>query len=162
MAAMPASAKRRWFQFRPRTLLIGVALAGCGLGWLGVKLRAARRQAADVAAILKLGGSVEYDYDNDAQGNRVPNPLPPGPAWLRSVLGDDFFRDVTGIELVDTLAADADLQHVRKLAKLKWLSLDGTPITNAGLECLSGLTRLEQLSLVRTRITAPAWSTCSD
>ena len=149
----PAKPQRRWFQFRMRTLLVGMAVAGCGLGWLGVKVRDARRQQADVAAILKLGGSAEYDYDNDAEGNRVPNAMPPGPAWLRAVLGDDFFRDVTGVELADTPATDADLEHVRKLAKLKWLSLDGTQMTDAGLECLAGLTRLEQLSLVRTRIT---------
>jgi hypothetical protein len=151
--AVPAKPRRRRFRFGLRTLLIFVALAGCALGWLGVKVREARRQEADVAAILKLGGSVEYDCDEDGQGNRVQNPVPPGPAWLQAVLGDDFFRDIIGTELTDTPATDADLEHVRGFARIKWLHLDGTRITDAGLDCVSGLTQLEILSLVRTQIT---------
>ena len=151
--AAPAKPRRRWLRFGLRTLLIFITVAGCALGWLGVKVREARRQQADVAAILKLGGRVEYDYDEDGQGNRVQNPVPPGPPWLRAVLGDDFFRDITGTELTDTPATDADLEHVRGFAKIKWLHLDGTRITNAGLDCVSGLTRLETLTLVRTQIT---------
>src|SRR5579863_4668922 len=58
-------ARRRWFQFSLRTLLIGVTLAGCGFGWLGVKVREARRQAAIVASITKRGAAVLYDYDFD-------------------------------------------------------------------------------------------------
>ncbi len=145
--------KRRWFQFSLRSLLIFVTLVGCGLGWLGFKVRAASRQQANVAAIVKLGGSVEYDYDNDAQGNRVPNPTPPGPKWLRGLLGDDFFRDVTGCDLTDKPVTDAELKHVANFAKLKWLFLDGTQVTDAGLEQLEGLTELTELSLVRTQIT---------
>ena len=120
------------------------------LGWLGVKVREARRQEADVAALLKLGGSAENDYDEDGQGNRVQKP---GPPWLRAVLGDDFFRDIIGTELNETPATDADLEHLRGFAKIKWLHLDGTRITDAGLDCVSGLTQLEILSLVRTQIT---------
>ena len=145
--------KRRWFQFTLRSLLIFVTLVGCGLGWLGFKVRVAHRQQANVAAIVKLGGNVEYDYDNDAQGNRVPNPTPPGPKWLRGLLGDDFFRDVTGCDLTDKPVTDAELKHVANFAKLKWLFLDGTQVTDAGLEQLEELTELTELSLVRTQIT---------
>ena len=44
--ADPPNRKRRWYQFSVRTLMIFVTLVGCGLGWLGFKGRAARRQQA--------------------------------------------------------------------------------------------------------------------
>ena len=110
-----ATPHRRRLRFGLRTLLIFVAIAGCALGWLGVKVREARRQEADVAARLKLGGSAENDYDEDGQGNRVQKPGPP--PWLRAVLGDDFFRDIIGTELNETPATDADLEHLRRVCE---------------------------------------------
>jgi hypothetical protein len=49
-AAKP-NAKRRWFQFGLRTLLILVTLACCGLGWFGTKIHKARRQQAATMVI---------------------------------------------------------------------------------------------------------------
>lgn len=145
--------RRRWYQYRLRTLLVAVTLVGCGMGWLGFKIRIAARQEADVAALVKLGGSVEYDYDTDGHGNRVYNAVPPGPKWLRALLGDDLFRNVTGFDLTDTPATDIELKHLRHLTALEWLHLDGTQITDAGLEQLEELTKLKELTLVRTQVT---------
>ncbi len=86
--------RRRWHQFTLRTLLIVVTLAGCGLGWLGVKVREARVQAAAVAAILKQGGFVFYDYQFDAHDVSIEDAAPPVPNWLRSAMGGDFFCSV--------------------------------------------------------------------
>jgi hypothetical protein len=162
-AAQPRT-RRRWYQFRLRTLLIGVTVAGCGFGWLGLKVREARRQQAAVATIEKMGGGIGYDYEYDAQGNyvpdhvpdHVPNPTPPGPAWLRALLGDDFFRSVYKVYLPawrERHITDADLEQLVGFTKLAMAELDGTQVTDAGLEHLSGLTRLEWLSLDETQVT---------
>ena len=97
-AAQP-KARRRWYQYRLRTLLIGVTLAGCVFGWLGIRAREVRQQKAAVEAIQKLGGAVRYDYEIDRDELPVANPTPNGPAWLRSLLGDDFFRSVYAVSL---------------------------------------------------------------
>ena len=68
------------FQFRHRTLdslrvTIAVAVAG---GRLRTKLEQKRQQREAVEAIVKLGGSVTYDYERaDAS--------PTGPDWLRKL-----------------------------------------------------------------------------
>jgi len=150
-AAQPKS-RRRWYQYSLRTLLIVVTLAGCGFGWLGVKMREAREQRAAVDAIKKLGGYVVYDYESDSRGVRVPNATPPGPAWLRSILGDDCFRTVTEVNL-NTDPADADLECLRGFTSRVALGLGGERVTDAALEHLKGMTRLEMLELDSTLVT---------
>jgi hypothetical protein len=159
-AAEPKSC-RRWFSFSLRTLLIFVTLAGCGLGWLGFKIQEGRRQQAAVEAIEKLGCDVGYDYQFDSQGGSVFNPTLPGPAWLHSLLGDDFFRNVdsvckwgySSLGRQDSPFRDADLEFVKGLKTLKVLVLLGTQVTDAGLANLNGLTRLEELDLSDTQVT---------
>jgi len=158
--------RRRWYQYSLRTLLIFVTLAGCGFGWLGIKVREARQQQADVAAIAKVG-YVQYDYQFDSQGNEMPDAKPPGPAWLHELLGDDFFCRVYRVVInlpyasdadrdhVDglTMLTDADLEHLAGFTRLKQLFLDGTHVTDAELNHLEGLTQLEVLRLSDTQVT---------
>jgi hypothetical protein len=158
-AAKP-KARRRWLSFSLRTLLIFVTLAGCGFGWLGLKFQEARRQQAIVAAIEKLDGWVQYDYQLDSQGDYKPNATPPGPAWLHSLLGDDFFRTVYSVGAWGFLVSgrqdrpfrDTDLEFVEGLTTLKVLVLFGTQVSDAGLANLKGLTRLEELYLDYTHV----------
>src|SRR5437762_7027635 len=98
MTATPKP-RRPWFQFGLRTLLLMVTIASAGFGWLGVKVRQVHRQRAAVEAIRKLGGEVLYDYEVDSKGHRVQSPIPPGPACLRELAGDDFFANVVYVSL---------------------------------------------------------------
>jgi hypothetical protein len=145
--------RRRWFSFSLRTLLVFVTLAGCGFGWFGLKVQEARRQQAAVAATERLGCDVGYDYQFDSQGDFVPNQTLPGPVWLHSLLGDDFFRKVYSVRgfyffrRKDRPFIDADLELVKELTTLKVLYLWGTKVSDAGLANLQGLTRLEELDL---------------
>ena len=123
----------RWYQYTLRTLLIVVTLAGCGFGWLGLKVREARQQQADIAAIEELGGRVAFDDEVDSQGNSVPNAKPPGPVWLRAVLGDNFLRSVYSVDIEGQSLSDADLEHIRGLTTLKRLDVAGLRLTNAAL-----------------------------
>jgi hypothetical protein len=88
---MDSTPRRRWFRYSLRTLLVFVTVACAGFGWLGLKMRQAQRQEELAKAIDELGGGVVYDYEIDSNGDWVKSPTPPGPVWLRNMLGDKFF-----------------------------------------------------------------------
>jgi hypothetical protein len=71
--------------------------------------------------------------------------LPPGPAWLRPLLGDDYFQTVYSINVQS--CSDDDLAKVAALGSVKDLRLGGVEITNQGLAHLAKMTSLESLSL---------------
>ena len=112
----PRQASAAAFRFGLRTLLIVVTVAGSAFGWLGVKLREARRQHDVAATIVNLGGDVQYDYEFDSLGNYIPNAMPPGPKWLHSLLGDDFFRSV---QKVSVHVRIGKFRHRRRVAAIK-------------------------------------------
>jgi hypothetical protein len=80
------------------------------------------------------------------------NNTPRGPGWLRGLLGDDLFNDVTRVNL-SGMETDDDLIHLRAFPRLRHLLLDGTQVTDDGLKHLESLTCLEFLSLGRLKIT---------
>lgn len=149
--------KRRWFRFSLRTLLVVVLLLSLPLGWFAVKLRQAEKQRKAVEAIREARGRVVYDYELKDDEFYV-RPEPPGPAWLRRLVGDDFFADVVHILTTDwpdppRQSGDVFLGHVNGLRHLESLNLFVTPVTDAGMENLEGLTTLETLTLYGTQIT---------
>ena len=89
--------KLRWYQFSLRSLLLLFLFCTIPFGWLGVKMQRAREQKQAVEAIKKLGGRVQYDYQRDASGAPIKGAKPPGPAWLRQLLGDDCFTNVVAL-----------------------------------------------------------------
>ena len=64
------------------------------MSWFAVRMKRARQQEEAVEEIKKLGGQVQYDYEVQKSGNRLPGGGPPGPAWLRNLLGEYFFAAV--------------------------------------------------------------------
>ena len=85
----------------------------------------AHRQKAAVETILSDGGTVHYDYQRVEGGGDDPRREPPGPVWLRKLLGDDF---VTNVNYATAESDDG-------LAQLAGLS---------GLDGVSGPTRRER------------------
>lgn len=151
---MNAQPKRRWGRYSLRTLFILVALASLGFGWLGYKVRQAQRQKEAVEAIEKLGGAVMYDFQFDSNGKFNGKATPPGPAWLRKLLGDHLFVNVVRVELFgNTQVTDGDLVHLQELEKLETLNLSITQVTDAGLVHLEGLNQLRELNLSDTQVT---------
>ena len=61
--------------------------------WLARKIEQKRKERDAVEAIVKLGGSVTYDYE------KVRGAKPPGPDWLRKFLGENFFSEVEGVTI---------------------------------------------------------------
>jgi len=128
-----ALALRRRFQFSIRSLLVLVIVVAVPFSWLAVEMKAAREQKEAVEAIMKVGGAVVYDWKLDAGGFFLPNAQPPVPAWLRKLLGDDFFG------AVDRVAAPLDvtdegLIQVARLTQLRHLDLTKTKVTDAGVK----------------------------
>lgn len=124
-------------------LVVAIAMA---MAW---EANQARVQRASVAAILRAGGSVHYDWG--VQEGFAGN----DPSWLEGLvrtLGVDHFASVTGADLRG--ATDALAPRIGALGRLDQLNLRGSPITDAGLEQLGGLTRLERLDLTHTGVTA--------
>ena len=163
------SPRRRWFQFRLRTLLVLVVVLCLPLSWLAVELQRARRQYLVVQALRSHGATVHYD-------TRVSTR--PRPFSLRRLLGDDFFCHVDCVEfdsesdkrprlellrdlpyvrsvfLTGTPVTDADLKHLQGLKKIEYLVLSDCPrITDAGLEHLALLTSLWAVDVSGTQVT---------
>ena len=144
--------KRRLLQFRLRTLLIAILVLSLPLSWFAVRMERARRQRETVKAIERIGGRVEYDYMVDKNGLHIMNAQPPGPVWLRALLGNDFFSDVVTVNL-SFICSDSDLACCSSPTTFKRLLLVHAPITDAGLERIAEFTSLQGLSLHGTKIT---------
>jgi hypothetical protein len=176
MAGVTNSPKRRWLRFSLRTALV-LTTAICV--WLAREAWLAREQADAIRKLQVTGGHIAFDFQLDDQENWKRDPEPFAPAWLRSAVGEDYFRDVVIVNLDegsdptdDDLAAvrrltslrqltlynrprltDACLQHISGLRDLRWLALNGTQITGTGLRYIKGLNRLEGFSADHAPIT---------
>ena len=80
-------------------------------------------QEAAIAAIRRLGGSIQVDEQ--------------GPT-----------KAVIAVDLEDTDAKDSDIELLKTLSRLRSLNLKRTDVTNAGLEHVKELTGLEILNLI--------------
>ncbi len=157
--------RRRWLQFRVKTLLIAVLVLSLPLSWFGMRMERARKQREAVEAIERKGGSVFYEPVKTSV-----------PQWMRGLFGDFFFEDVVQVcppgdfdddeatylkdladlerlNLYSTQVTDAGLRHFKGLTNLESLSLDDTQVTDAGLEHLKDLANLETLFLYSTQVT---------
>jgi hypothetical protein len=155
----PPPGKRRW-QYSLRALFAMVFVVALLCSWLGVRMQAARRQREALAALADYGTIVKYDYQEQGEDE------PPGPEWLRRLLGEDFFASVRSVEfghpdLIKGLGfsgelpvlRDDTLKNLESLPKLRSLSLSYQPgITDAGLVHLRGLQELEELDLSSTAV----------
>jgi hypothetical protein len=158
--------KSRWFRFSLRTLLLLIT-ALCV--WLGIQINAARRQRDAVAAMIKAGGTVVYDYQvaparntsGFPRGLRMPysidtDKLPPGNSSLRSLFGDDCFRTVIAVIVPEPNPAlqKTTVDQLAELGKLKEFILfsPGADLHDNDLAALAELGQLETLQVMRARI----------
>jgi len=116
--------KRKWYQYSLRSLLIVMVLFCFLFAWIGVKIQEAEKQREVVAWVKENGGKVRYEYERQDEFGKLPPP--PGPDWLRNLIGIHYFSDVI----------EADFQYGRKVKDL-------SP--------LEDLTKLESLSLLNNR-----------
>ena len=139
------------------------------MSWFSSMVRKARRQREAVEAIkdlgLQTGPAFLYNYAVDSSGDLHRDALPPTPAWLRRLFGDDFFATVVYVNLsCDSFPppafSDEWLEHIEALTGVETLMLNqlayvGRPrlVTDAALVHVKGLRRLKRLRLSGTDVT---------
>jgi hypothetical protein len=134
--------RRRKYQFSLRTLFVFTLICAVAASWLGRRIERKRKEQEASNAIVKSGSRVQYD---GVKGE------PTGPEWLRTLLGNNFFSDVVGIEFHDV--TDNQLEYLDALPQVQGVTLTGNDITDAGLRHFRGLTQLRSLFLEKTKIT---------
>jgi len=145
----PTNANQRELRFSIRSLLVVVTLIAICLAWSVYPVLRQRRAASFVE---RLGGYVVYDYQfsNDGRFQRTPNTIVP--AWMRKLLGDDWFSRIR-VVFDDTHATDDDLERIMHLADLRELQLDKTNVTDAGMRHLKDSRQLICVAITNTPVT---------
>lgn len=156
--------RRGWARFSLRTLLVLLTL---GCVWLGVHVERARRQQHTIAWVNSVQGRTFYEYQHGYPDWRsypgVQDDPPPGPAWLRAYLAQDYFSNVVWIDLpsADLILSpkrrlanihDHDLARLASFRQLSNLQISAR-ITDRGLAHLSRLTNLQRVSIAHATIT---------
>jgi hypothetical protein len=142
---------RSWASFSLRTLL--VVVAGCAV-WLGILTNRARNQQRAVSALTELGVQIVYDwqFNEKSPAQSIANATPPEPEWLRNLIGEHYFVRVVTLNFEQTQTHDSDLELVKSLPHVRWLSLYHTPVTDEGMKHVGTLSELETLYFFDTRI----------
>jgi hypothetical protein len=155
--------KHRWYQCRLRTLLIFVTLAALGISWFGMNLHRARRQREAIEAILKMG-NVVLNYECQLELKNVnPKRLLYGPAWLRKLLGDDFFNDVALCIITEKGDIHSALEHCKEFPELEELEIWGRGLTDDDLKNIPKLKNLRNLSIwFGEKITVAGWDSIKE
>lgn len=160
--------KRRLLSFSLRAFLLSVLLFAAAFGWLRLQLEKAGQQRKSVIAVEKLGGRVTYEYQEEDWD------APPGPKWMRNLLGSHFFDKAVRVEFegrgpydpVEDLSCLSGMDHLRLLylqspsvtdispladkKELWFLSIAHTQVED--LSPLATLHTLRILSADRTRV----------
>ena len=144
-------------RLRVRSLMLLVLALGCWLGWY---LQRVRTQQNAVAAVVKAGGTLDYDWN---WGHYNPdivdyNGKARAPRWLAKWVPEDYVANVNYVSLIHRpqlgteKANDETLRRVGRLKHLEFLSLYGTDVTDAGLAHVENLTELRDLDLRKTAV----------
>lgn len=147
--------RRHWFHYSLRTLLVVILLASMGMSWLAVKMQRARKQRETVAAIVRSGGSVLYEYQKvlyEGAVHKSGSPVigePSSPPWLQNLLGQEFFHTVTTV----LVYSDEGVQRLKELPQLQRAYLVGSQISDEGVQNLEACVRLQKLYLDGTQVT---------
>jgi len=145
----------RWrFQFSLRSLLVLTVVVAIPFSWLAVEMKRAREQREAVEWVRKVGGTVQYDYQNKGQPWNCFDyrASPPCPQWLARITGEDCFQSVVFVVLAKTNVTDDDLAIVEHFPNLEGLDLFGTTIGGEGLSHLKGMRNLKGLFLWKTPV----------
>ncbi len=141
--------RRPWWRFAlsVRALMVLVLVIGGLVGW---KVRRVAAQRRAVAAIRRVGGTVEYDWmptwQQQEDGAILPNG-PPAPRWARRWLGNAFFQEVARVTFFnngcEVSGTDAEVAAILREEQRTFAAREADQ-----LACLDGLDRLEELHLI--------------
>jgi len=141
-----AGMKSRWFRFSLRTLLLLVAALCVWLAWKVHDVRKIRRAVAEVK---RLGGDITYQHEL----NMAPPVDAPGPKWFRQIFGDEFFEEVTQIQLYSQEADDQTMELISGLPRIQSVIFISDSVTDKGLAALANANGLGALMPLSSKIT---------
>lgn len=150
MTDSAAKPRRRWPRFSVRSLLLLIVLIAVPLAW---KFNQVRNQRLVVAEITNLNGQIIYHHEMRQVRMARQTAEPPGPKWLRALLGEDFFAALVWMEINDPRVSDETIALVSTLPDLKELHIRSDQLSDRGLGHLAGLKTLKYLNLVGRQIT---------
>jgi hypothetical protein len=106
-------------------------------------------QERAVARILELGGHIEYDYERFDWNSAASNPKPPGPKWIRRLLGPHWNVSVAYVAFPENVdVAVEELQVLKTFRNLRMLSLGyNKSISNDSLVVVGELRELDTVHL---------------
>jgi hypothetical protein len=132
-----------------RALMLLVAVVGIGLGWVANKIC---WQRAAKASIEGIGGRVWYDWSEEEIGRSQP----PGPRWLRRIIGDELFQEISGAWLDEfqpsrSYATSKDVLErvVLGAPRIRRLIIGRDDMSETAYQVIGKLTSLEDLSLTK-------------
>jgi hypothetical protein len=140
-------------------MMVLILISGMAMG-IGMKVKRATDQRRAVAALRARWGVVLYDYQF-SDGAVIPNGKPWAPAWIRRVVGDDFFCSPTYAARIFAPwltwpVDDEELSSLKHFSRLEGLELScSDKVTDDGLKHLEGLTGLRSLALHGEGLTSP-------
>lgn len=134
----PRKPNRRWLSFSLRMFLLILTLVAIALGWY---VNRVSQQRAAVAWVVQKGGTVQYSFEFGPNEQPLKQPVPPGPDWLRNMLGIDYFSTVWRVNFEDI--NEPNLMPLAKLTSLKQLTL--FRCNAADISPLAKLTNLKSL-----------------
>jgi hypothetical protein len=145
-----SEAKTRWSRFGLRTLFVVFTLVSLCLGWFMYRVNQQRRV---VAALQRHRAQIQFSPFSATRpwSDRLPE-------WLRSRLTNALrsspdLQWVTDVTVDDRQFGDNDLDGLRNLPHLRYLSLIGTGVTDAGIERIEDLKALDALEFSGENIT---------
>jgi tetratricopeptide (TPR) repeat protein len=163
-----AETRRRWWQFRLRSLFLMLTLVSILLALLGIPLSEYYREQQIVARIEAAGGRVSRQFV-PRLGSSVLSAVVGSRPYMRVTEieyaalgpGEDFrqlyrLRYLRSLSLSGVPIAQDMLLDIRKIEKLQTLNLAGTGITDPGLSALRGHPNLVRLNVARTPVTDAA------
>jgi hypothetical protein len=136
------------FQFSVRSLLALMVAVAIPSSWFAVEMRNAKEQKEAVERLETEGAWIDY------QGGDSPSASKPSePAWLRKLLGREFFDSVDRVQWFATGNPSPGLEHLKALSSsLSSVTLDAVDVTDAALANLRCLTKLKNLDVTNTEI----------
>src|SRR5690242_11631580 len=114
-------------QFRLWHVFVAIVVFGCAMALASAHWHGKLRERAVVAALRERKIAVLYEYQQELdEEEQDDGNVAPGPAWLRSLLGDDFFTSVKSVNAAHTFeGSDAVLCLIGRLPQVRRLNLLG-------------------------------------
>jgi hypothetical protein len=138
---------RQRFRISLKGMLAAFTVLAILLGMLSQPLIDARKRAAVVERLRRLGADVDYDY-RYAEGDWLT--VQQGfivPAWIRDMIGDDVFASVSRVWFHNSPCRDADLVDIDRLQSLDELWINESRITERGIAILARLPNLTRIKI---------------